>query len=123
MLLSKPQACSDLVVFAGHALGWLTHGHYRPLLHGVRTHTPGRLSLIFFLRSHEQSMLERRDSSDASSGKGDSDEAGNERQLALDVTAAFRQQRARRKLPVVAMRWLHAALATRWPSHEWRFSP
>ena len=58
MLETELDPATDCVVFAGHALGWLTAGEYRPLLHGVRT-IAKRLSLVFFLRAPDGNKLER----------------------------------------------------------------
>ena len=57
-LVEAEMAEDDVVVFTGHTLGWLTRGHYRPLLHGVRTMALRR-SLIFFLRSDAEAPLSR----------------------------------------------------------------
>jgi hypothetical protein len=49
----------DLLVFVGHALGWLQHGRgYRPLLHGVRA-VAQRRSIVFFQRPHADAVLRR----------------------------------------------------------------
>ena len=49
---------ADVIVFCGHALGWLSSGAFRPLLHGVRA-MGERRSLVFFLRPHATALLFR----------------------------------------------------------------
>ena len=104
-LVEAEMAADDVVVFTGHTLGWLTRGHYRPLLHGVRTMALRR-SLIFFLRSDAEAPLSRAAPPEhdqrAEGGRcGEGDEWHTETECtAGELLRGFHAVRVERRIPV-----------------------